>query len=241
MQCYTVYLFLETALHVPGGTSTHHQERIRLYLQHLVCVTPLLLSAAIVEELEPVWLCCGLAYATHSTLKPVPTLPRERQIAVTVWHIPDAVDTVVCAPDNGWKYRPEHVEQFPDMNKLCNVAPCWMYIRILLGAHPILHISRIRVNVYCAHSQGYSYPSVKPTTRHYLAPRLNTREGVTFARLYAFVTCSITVAGCEYKRLTFFLHISLFLPASQIRTNSRKGSKFDGAEGWKSSNIWERS
>jgi hypothetical protein len=50
-QRYTFYLYLETALHVSDGTSTHHQERIQLYLQHLVFVTPLLLSAAIVEEL----------------------------------------------------------------------------------------------------------------------------------------------------------------------------------------------
>jgi hypothetical protein len=28
MQRYSVYLYLETALHVSGGTSTHHQERI---------------------------------------------------------------------------------------------------------------------------------------------------------------------------------------------------------------------
>src|SRR5215470_16572238 len=54
MQRYTIYLYLETALHVSGGTSTHHQERIQLHLQHLVFVTPLLLSAAIVEELEQV-------------------------------------------------------------------------------------------------------------------------------------------------------------------------------------------
>jgi hypothetical protein len=54
MQLYTVCLYLETALHVLGGNSTHHQERIQLYLQHLIFVTPLLLSAAIVEELEPV-------------------------------------------------------------------------------------------------------------------------------------------------------------------------------------------
>jgi hypothetical protein len=54
MQRYTVYLYMETALHVLGGTFTHHQERIHLYLQHLVFVTPLLLSAAIVEELEQV-------------------------------------------------------------------------------------------------------------------------------------------------------------------------------------------
>jgi hypothetical protein len=90
MRRYTVYLYLETALHVSGGTSTHHQERIQLYIQHLVFVTPLLLSAAIVEIVE----------------------------------IPDAVDTVVCAPDNGWKHQPKHVEQFPDINKLCNVASC---------------------------------------------------------------------------------------------------------------------
>jgi len=44
--------YVETALHVSGGTTTHHQERKQLYLQHLVIVTPLLLSAAIVEELE---------------------------------------------------------------------------------------------------------------------------------------------------------------------------------------------
>jgi hypothetical protein len=54
MQRYTVYLYLETGLHFSGGYFTHHQERIQLYLQHLIFVTPLLLSAAIVEELEPV-------------------------------------------------------------------------------------------------------------------------------------------------------------------------------------------
>jgi len=54
--------YLETALRVLGGTTTHHQE----------------------------------------------------QVAVTVWQIPDAVDTVVCAPDDGWWYHPQHVEQFPD-------------------------------------------------------------------------------------------------------------------------------
>jgi hypothetical protein len=43
---------METALHVSCGTSTHHQEHIQLYLQHLVFVTPLLLSDAIVEEME---------------------------------------------------------------------------------------------------------------------------------------------------------------------------------------------
>jgi hypothetical protein len=43
MQLYTVYLYLETALHVSSVTSTYHQEDILLYLQHPEFVTPLLL------------------------------------------------------------------------------------------------------------------------------------------------------------------------------------------------------
>ena len=44
--------YLETALRVSGGTTTHHQERERLYLQHLVSVIPLLIPVTIVEVLE---------------------------------------------------------------------------------------------------------------------------------------------------------------------------------------------
>jgi len=67
MQRYTVYLYLETVLHVSGGTSTHHQERIELYLQHLVFVTPLLLSACryrgrVGTGLSVLW----VAYAFHT-------------------------------------------------------------------------------------------------------------------------------------------------------------------------------
>jgi hypothetical protein len=42
-----------------------------------------------------------------------------------------AVDTVVCAPDR-WRYHRKHVEQFPDINKLCKAASCWIYIGIYL-------------------------------------------------------------------------------------------------------------
>ena len=70
MQLYTVYLYLKTALHVSGGTTTHQQERKQLYLQHLVFVTPLLLPA---------------------------------DIAVTVWLLPDTLDTVVYRT---WLQRP---------------------------------------------------------------------------------------------------------------------------------------
>ena len=47
-----------------------------------------------------------------------------------------AVDTFICAPDDGWKYHPKHVEQFPDINKPYNVASCWIYIGIYLDLLP---------------------------------------------------------------------------------------------------------
>jgi hypothetical protein len=46
--------YLETALHVSGGTITHHQEHKQMYLTHVVIVIPLLLPAAIMEDLETV-------------------------------------------------------------------------------------------------------------------------------------------------------------------------------------------
>jgi len=38
--------------------------------------------------------------------------------------VPDAVDIVVCAPDDGWRYHPKHVEQFPEINLVYIVASC---------------------------------------------------------------------------------------------------------------------
>ena len=70
--------YLETALHVLGGTSTLHQEHITVStasgIRHTVTVT------------------CRYSgrFATFSS-----------------------VDTVVCAPDDAWRYQPKHVEQFP--------------------------------------------------------------------------------------------------------------------------------
>jgi len=53
---------------------------------------------------------------------------RSRQVAVTVSLMPDTVYTVIWAPDDGWRYRPKHVEQLTDINKLYIVASCWIII-----------------------------------------------------------------------------------------------------------------
>ena len=52
MQHYTLYFIWKLLYMFRVVPITHHQERKQLYLQHLVFVAPLLLSAAIVEELE---------------------------------------------------------------------------------------------------------------------------------------------------------------------------------------------
>ena len=77
-------------------------------------VKPLLLRAAIVEELE-------LGSSNSSTR----AAASSNDLTLT-----DAVVTVVCAPDDGWRYHPKHVEQFTDVNILCNVASCWIFVGI---------------------------------------------------------------------------------------------------------------
>ena len=49
------------------------------------------------------------------------------EVGTTAWQVPNTVDTVACARDDGWRYHPKHVEQFPEINKLCNFASCWIY------------------------------------------------------------------------------------------------------------------
>ena len=96
-------LFLETALHVSGGISTRHQEHTQLCLQHLVLVKPLLLPAAIAVGSSN-----GLTSAICCRY------------------------SYVCYSDDGWRTNRKHVEQFPETNKLCNVASCWIYTGIHL-------------------------------------------------------------------------------------------------------------
>jgi hypothetical protein len=108
-----------------------HRRYILLYIQQDATLHSLFIS--------------GNCYLSRSwkSWNAVPTFPRSRQVTVTVWQIPDVVDTVVCAPDDGWRYHPKHVEPFPDISKLCNVASCWIYSRI--------H------NICTSHTQSWSY------------------------------------------------------------------------------------
>jgi hypothetical protein len=83
MQRYTVY-FIWKLLCMFRVVAPPNIRSANNYLQHLVCVTPLLLPAAIAAD--------SSNGVTNTR----------------------CLDTVVCAPDVGWWYRPKHVEQFPD-------------------------------------------------------------------------------------------------------------------------------
>jgi hypothetical protein len=57
--------FWKTALDVSGGIPTHHWEHTHLYSQNLVVVKPLLLTVAIVEELE---MLAPIIRSTHNCI-----------------------------------------------------------------------------------------------------------------------------------------------------------------------------
>ena len=44
------------------------------------------------------------------------------------------LQTALHAPDYGWRYHPNHVGQFADINKLYIVASCWIIIDMLVVA-----------------------------------------------------------------------------------------------------------
>jgi hypothetical protein len=92
------------------------------------------------------------------------------------------------------------------INKLCNVASYWIYVGILLGAHPILHISRIRVeprNIPLYYSSadfsvkctGYklrhgSWQGLIIITHKYLRPYSRAQlQSVKFASSFSCNTC----------------------------------------------------
>jgi hypothetical protein len=64
--------------------------------------------------------------------------------------MPDAVDTVVCAPDDGWRCHPKRVEQFPDIINCVMLVPVTMAWRILRlrmeERHPIWRVTVNKLN-----------------------------------------------------------------------------------------------
>jgi hypothetical protein len=65
MQRYTVYLYMETALHVSGGTITHRQERKQLSTASGIChafIPIFRYRGRVGTDLSVLW----VTYVTHS-------------------------------------------------------------------------------------------------------------------------------------------------------------------------------
>jgi hypothetical protein len=107
MQCYTTYLFVWNALHVSGGSSAHQQELKNCiysigYLSNLYCCLPLS------------WKSWNSIAADGSK-----GLTSTRRCIYSFW-----------APVDGWRNCLKHVGPFTEINKLCNIASCWLYLEI---------------------------------------------------------------------------------------------------------------
>jgi hypothetical protein len=82
--------YLETAVHVLGGNITYHQERKQLYLQPLVFVTLLLLSAAI-------WKSCNwFEYALGCVCHPQHTQPSYNSSTIAADSNNGVTNTICC-------------------------------------------------------------------------------------------------------------------------------------------------
>ena len=74
-------------------------------------------SSAHHQELKSVYIASGTLSYRYLPLS-VPTLPQP-MLYIQFW-----------APGDGRRNRLEHVEHSTEINKLCNVASCWSYLKI---------------------------------------------------------------------------------------------------------------
>ena len=59
-----------------------------------------------------------------------PSLPRQWQVAEKVWQSTRCCIYSFWTPDDRRRNRLTHVEHFTEINNLCNVASCWLYLKI---------------------------------------------------------------------------------------------------------------
>jgi hypothetical protein len=97
-----------------------------------------------------------------------PSLPRQWQVAVKVWPSTQCCIYSFWAPDGGRRNRLKHVENFTEINNLCNVASCWLYLKMCLRCTdpwtlntPINLLYLQRVSVQLSHYQGDSMQNDK--------------------------------------------------------------------------------
>jgi len=125
MQCYTVYfiwklLDMFRVVPPPIIRSAYNCIYSIWYLSHRYCYLPLYPSSGAHTTLST---ASGIYHTVTATCRYTHHQERIQEYlqhlvffipSLIVWQIPDAVNTVVFAPDDVWWYHPKYVEQFPD-------------------------------------------------------------------------------------------------------------------------------
>ena len=63
------------------------------------------------------------------------------------------------APDDGRRKRLKHAEHFTEINKLCNVASCWLYLKKTFAMHGTMNV-KFQFTLYvCPHASAFSKDS----------------------------------------------------------------------------------
>ena len=63
-------------------------------------------------QLYTVYFICKLLYMFRVVFPPI--VRSTNNCIYSIWYQSSTVDTVICAPDDGWRNHPKHVEQFTD-------------------------------------------------------------------------------------------------------------------------------
>jgi hypothetical protein len=92
----------------------------------------------------------------------VPSLPQQWQVAVKVWQSTRWCIYSFWTPDDGRRNPLKHVEHFTEINKLCNVASCWLYMEKRLRCAEWWTSNWLLLSIADGHFQG----TTVYTTRH---------------------------------------------------------------------------
>ena len=130
-QCIKFILFQNDTLHVSDGLSVHRQEFKTVHNATGICQTDA--AVCLLARWQQTAICCHL-------------VPTSKQTAVSIWHMPVAVCTVL----NSWWWTercPKLVECHSEIKSVWYIgASCWFYYRnnIVMHGH-----ANVKIILWC--------------------------------------------------------------------------------------------
>jgi hypothetical protein len=153
----------------------------KLYIQHRVFVKPLLLHFAIVVEL-------GLSPSSTTIAKySSNSLTNTRCCMYSYW-----------APDDWRRNRLNHIEGAAEINELCNVTSCWLYLKINLrrtGPWTLKYVKLVVSNSAVFIMNYFFFTSLQITHTYFLLIYTNTASTILFIYLFIIIIIIIIISS----------------------------------------------